>query len=143
MGITHKRVHRSDAWEDHAHTLPNGKPTLGALFKSSSNRFGKHTHLYEHDGITYETEPDYEGGDHSHSTELGMTSGPIPVSKLRGAEAPRMDHLEREGGEWVVRSPIGRNLARGRTREAALASYRKDGHDGEVDLGIWAETRVR
>jgi len=82
MGKINTRVHHKDqGLEDHAHKLPNGKYTGGMLLKPNSNQSFPHTHLYQKEGKTLETNQAPVGGDHTHITELGITSGPTEVGK--------------------------------------------------------------
>lgn len=67
--------------EDHAHKLPNGETTLGALYKPNKDRMFPHTHLYQHNGKTLETSPAPIGGNHNHDTECGQSGGPVKVLK--------------------------------------------------------------
>lgn len=123
MGKFYKRVLRRDRLEDHAHALPDGRMTMGMQGKPNANhRAGWHTHIYQHDGMVYETDAAYDGADHAHDVpEFGsMTSGPMPVSKSQGEELSRMDSVQREGDQWVVRSSTGHVLGYGDCRHDAL-----------------------
>lgn len=152
-----KAILRKDLQPDHAHTCPDGKMTGGELLKPNANaRAGWHTHLFQHDGMTYETDAAYYGPDHVHDVPEfgGFTSGPMPVPKHYGEELERLDSLQREGTEWVLRSgKTGKIIGRGKTRVDALHLYAdadsqdvdeamiKDivGHD--VDEGIWEKAK--
>ena len=82
MSKYYVRVHRKDM-SDHAHKLPNGTSSGGALMKPESvlsdeqkNQRGWHTHLYQHYGKTYESMPAHDEPGHTHDTEVGPSAGP-------------------------------------------------------------------
>lgn len=126
MSKFQKHSLRRDRLEDHAHALPDGKMTMGMQMKPNANaRAGWHTHMYQHDGMVYETDAAYNDGDHVHDApEFGdITSGPMPVQKHMGIEIPREDSLQREGSRWVVRSVTGHILINEATRYDAIQAY--------------------
>lgn len=124
---THSRVLRKDNSEDHVHSLPNGIQTGGMLMKPSSTRFGWHSHLYQLDGVVYETGPAHNEAGHAHASELGETSGPM---KSRKDSAERKDSVQLRGSTYCVVSVTGHVLGRHHRLEDAekqLATLDKDG----------------
>lgn len=95
MGKINKRVLRKDTTEDHCHGLEDKKETGGMLLKPAKDRMQPHTHLYQHDGKTYETglAPNDAGHTHDYQPEPGHeyaeTSGPKKCDKGLGKEIPR------------------------------------------------------
>jgi len=126
MGKIYKHSLRRDVAQDHVHALPDGRMTEGVLYKPNANqRAGWHSHLYEHDGMVYESDARYEDGDHVHHVHEfgGMTSAPltgVPTAypKHKGEEMGRMDAAEEE-----VRAVIG-DVDEGRWNKAKQASER-------------------
>jgi hypothetical protein len=99
---------RKDKSMDHMHALPDGEYTGGMLRKPNANyRAGWHTHLYQHDGMVYETDAAYDDGDHVHDVFLGKkelyTGKPMPVEKHRGHEMGREDAAEHDPEEQVMK----------------------------------------
>lgn len=126
MGKIQTRVYRKDqAVEDHAHQLPDGTFTGGMLLKPNSDRSFPHTHLYQHEGKTYETGLCAIGGDHTHVTVAGMTSGPVAVRKDAQQDVQRNDSVNREGMYWVRRSITGHVIARGVNRNDVMDDVKK------------------
>lgn len=135
--ITKRTMRKDDV--GHVHAMPDGSMTQSELLKpASSSQQEYHTHLYKLDGLYYETGPSYEGAGHTHTTDIGDTSGPMPCpmaerfggkgtppkeSDLYGGSNPapdgRHDTAVRVGTEWLVRS-AGMTIARGTTREEAI-----------------------
>lgn len=160
MGKISMRVyHKDQAAEDHKHRLPDGSYTGGSLYKPNSDRTFPHTHLYEHHGKTLESCLAPVGGDHTHGSECGETSGPVPMYQ---GEA-RADSVERQGMYWVVKSGTGHVMSRHANRMDAEAMMKEPGHDeeeagdaephmgaeeesaksamGDVDEGKWSEAK--
>ena len=93
MSKIYVRNHHKDALDgDHSHRLPDGSYTGGMLLKPNSDRSFPHTHLYTYNMKTCETGPAPIGGDHTHTSIEGETSGPMPVRDLRFDE----DNLDAE-----------------------------------------------
>lgn len=88
MGIVQKRVSRKDQTEDHAHKMPDGTMTGCALWKPNKDRTFPHTHLYQFEGKTCETDVADEGPGHVHEVAGGETGGPVAVQKSRGSQIP-------------------------------------------------------
>jgi hypothetical protein len=107
------RAYRKDEIDSHVHKLPDGSYTQPPLLKPNKDRTFPHTHLYVSQGKTLETGLAEMGGDHTHITEIGMTSGPV-------AEASeRKDSIDRIGTSWVVRSETGAITSRHFSKEDA------------------------
>lgn len=125
MGKVYTRVMRRDSMQDHVHSLPDGRKTLGMLGKPNSHsQAGSHTHLYEHEGVTHETGVAFDEPGHVHESILGETSGPqkMPAKEEFG---PKNDSAFRIGREWVVRNDSGIVIARGDTEAEAKARAQK------------------
>lgn len=119
MGKYYSRVIRRDSSQDHVHSLPNGVMTQGALAKpAQSQMFGRHSHLYQHEGKTHETGIADDGPGHFHETVIGESSGPLKMPKKEDF-GPRNDEAFRIGREWVVRNDSGTVIARGETAAEA------------------------
>lgn len=129
MGKFYPNVVRRDTTQNHAHALPDGHQTQGALFKPSKDRFGWHTHLYEMEGHVYESGPEHDGAGHVHVTELGDTSGPMSVNRdpqefvdrTHNDEGVREDYIQRRGRDWFVLSESGNVLGKHSTKQQAVA----------------------
>lgn len=124
MGKIRKAIRRADSMEDHVHRLPSGDLTGPALHKPMKDQFDMHSHLYECNEDTAETDIMHGVGDHVHKTADGNTSGPLPLPKQPGAPAQFKNDsaVSKEGRNWVVRSETGHVIGRGLTKEAALKS---------------------
>lgn len=118
-----KAVRRADSFEDHVHKLPDGSMTGGSLHKPTKDQFDMHSHLFECNEDTAETDPMHNFGDHTHMTAMGETSGPMKPQKMPGQPWEKMDSLRREGVEFVLRSATGHVIGRGRTAVQAVAKY--------------------
>lgn len=79
MAKTSPRIHYKI--NNHRHALPNGKMTGGMLLKPNKDQYELHTHLYDNDEMIHESGLMHDFGSHTHSSELGETSAPIPMSK--------------------------------------------------------------
>jgi hypothetical protein len=124
MSKINKRVRRADAANisDHRHKLPDGSYTSGALNKPNKDQFDMHTHLYEFNEDTLETDPMHNFGDHTHGSRLGESSGPSPMQKKPGEPWQKMDSIEREGRSFVLRDgDSGSVIARGATPQSVVA----------------------
>jgi hypothetical protein len=90
MGKIARNIHRKDSENDHAHKLEKGGLTGGMLNKPNKDRQELHSHLYQHEGKTYETNlaPNEKGHTHDYQPEPGHeyaeTAGPVPVKKGAG-----------------------------------------------------------
>jgi hypothetical protein len=112
MGKIHKRIHRADALQDHRHAMADGRFTGGMLLKPNRDQAGWHTHLYQDERDTLETEEAQNDGDHTHETIMGDTTGPMalrtdalePARDLKG-------YVQRRGHRWVAVSATGHVLA--------------------------------
>ena len=127
MSKFQRHVVRKDLKPDHVHKMPEGQISDGMLGKPNANaRAGWHTHMFEDEGRMFETLPAYDDGDHVHEFRDEFTSGPMPMPKNRGEEMGRLDSIQREGSQWVVRSTTGHEIARGATKLDALEGIPKE-----------------
>lgn len=126
-----KKIRRADAIEDHVHLLPNGEMTGGALHKPSKDQFDMHSHLYEHEEDTAESGPMHSFGDHTHTIrhqgKIVETSGPKPVPKAPGQKWEKMDSMQRQGADFVVKSETGKVIKRGTKEACTKFMMKQDG----------------
>jgi hypothetical protein len=119
-----KATRRADSFEEHVHRLPDGSLTGGSLHKPTKDQFDMHSHLFEKDEDTAETGPMHNFGDHTHKLPGGgETSGPMKPQKMPGEPWKKMDSLQREGTDYVLRSVTGSVIGRGRTAVDAMKHY--------------------
>lgn len=96
MSKVQKAVSRKDA-DDHMHNVAKGDKSAsfntGGMCKkpSTNSRAGFHTHLFEHDGDTHETDPAFNEPGHVHDTEFGLTGAPLPLDKDPGVAMGRTE----------------------------------------------------
>lgn len=118
-----KRTYRRDDQDNHAHRLKDGSYTGTPILKPNVDQTYPHTHLYQFNGKTFETGPSPMGPDHTHTTEVGMTSAPVPPRKDMGSPS-RKDSIEglimfRQGTSWMIQSETGANLGKFKTQAEA------------------------
>jgi hypothetical protein len=118
-----KASRRADSFEEHVHKLPDGSLTKGSLHKPTKDQFDMHTHLYEFNEDIAETEPMHNFGDHTHMTKYGESSGPMKPQKMPGEPWKKMDSLQREGVDYVLRSETGHVIGKGKTAAEACRHY--------------------
>jgi hypothetical protein len=156
MSKFYPRSMRRDSSSDHVHSLPDGRQTQGALAKpAQSHIFGRHSHMYEHEGKWHESGIADDGPGHVHESLLGETSGPMnmPAKEQFGPRNDGMDRIQKRGAHFVLINEQGMELGRGRTAMEAVSHHDADmiGLDydegfakramGDVDEGLWEKAK--
>lgn len=126
MGKFNPAVVRRDGQDaNHVHALPDGRMTEGMIEKPSHKYYSRHTHLYQMDGATYETDPAEDGPGHTHTSELGETSGPTKADKSPG-QPWRKDAAEPDALKGKVQRRGTRFFAISYEGQVVGSAYRQD-----------------